>query len=207
MGDEAFLLRGLGSRAADAARRLNGANLDGLVEATACFGTVALYVSPERFSTEAALGLIEQASDKPLSAKEHRIPFCAAMGEDLEECAERLSLSASQLVERLAETELECLAIGFSPGFPYLGPLPDELRGLPRREKPRARVPQGSVAIAEAQACIYPQERPGGWNLIGRTPLTLVDVEEDWFPIEAGDRVRLEPISEERFAELEGRRL
>ena len=86
-------------------------------------------------------------------------------------------------------------AVGFLPGFPYAGYLPDALSGLGRRAAPRVRVPAGSVAIAGRQTGVYPSESPGGWHLIGRTPLRIVDVEGGHFPIRAGDRIRFRPIA------------
>lgn len=94
-------------------------------------------------------------------------------------------------------------AIGFLPGFPYAGELPAALAGLPRRETPRLRVPAGSVAIAGRQTAIYPRDSPGGWHLLGRTPLCIADPEDGYFPIGAGDRLRFEPIS---VSEFEARR-
>jgi inhibitor of KinA len=87
--------------------------------------------------------------------------------------------------------------LGFSPGFPYLGDLPDAL-ALPRRATPRERVPVGSVAIAERQTGIYSREMPGGWHVLGRTPVPLFD--EHRHPpsyLAPGDRVRFEAISAE----------
>ena len=95
-------------------------------------------------------------------------------------------------------------AIGFLPGFPDAGYLPEGLGGLPRREPPRLRVPAGSVAIAGRQTGVYPGESPGGWHLIGRTPLRIVDVERGRFPIRAGDRLRFVPIDAGEFAARRG---
>jgi KipI family sensor histidine kinase inhibitor len=88
-------------------------------------------------------------------------------------------------------------------GFPYAGYLPRELSGLPRRDEPRLQVPAGSVAIAGRQTGIYPRESPGGWHLLGRTPLRIVDPEHECFPIRAGDRIRFQPI---QLKEFEARR-
>ena len=98
-------------------------------------------------------------------------------------------------------------AVGFLPGFPYAVELPEPLAGLPRREPPRTRVPAGSVAIAGRQTGIYPVDSPGGWHLIGRTPLRIADPSREHFPIRAGDRLRFVPIDDGRFAALEGRLL
>jgi allophanate hydrolase subunit 1 len=75
---------------------------------------------------------------------------------------------------------------------------------LPRREPPRVRVPAGSVAIAGRQTGIYPSASPGGWNILGRTPLRIVDVEQDHFPIRAGDRIRFVPIDRVEFDKHQG---
>ena len=106
-----------------------------------------------------------------------------------------------------AATEYTVYAIGFCPGFPYLGYLPAPLCGVPRLASPRLRVEPGSVGLTGRQTGIYTEARPGGWNLIGRTPLVLVDVADGYFPLRTGDRVRFEPIDRADFVRLEGRRL
>jgi inhibitor of KinA len=95
-------------------------------------------------------------------------------GPDLSAVAERLQLTENEVVELHAAAEYTVQMVGFLPGFPYIGPLPEALR-LPRRDTPRLRVPPGSVAIAGAQTGIYPQASPGGWHLIGRTDFQLFD--------------------------------
>ena len=106
-----------------------------------------------------------------------------------------------------SESVYTIYAIGFCPGYPYLGYLPEALRGVPRLATPRLRVEAGSVGLAGRQTGIYTEERPGGWNLIGRTPLELVHVAEGYFPLRTGDRVQFEPIDEGEYRRLLGRRL
>src|SRR5205085_9461144 len=98
-------------------------------------------------------------------------------------------------------------AIGFCPGFPYLGYLAPELCGVPRLPSPRPRVEPGSVGLTGRQTGLYPLVRPGGWNLIGRTPLELVHLADGYFPLHTGDRVRFRPITADEFDRLCGRRL
>jgi KipI family sensor histidine kinase inhibitor len=115
-------------------------------------------------------------------------------GPDLAAVAELTGLSEAEIVERHAATELRVLFDGFAPGFAYLGDLPEELR-VPRLATPRTRTPAGSVGIAGAMSGIYPAELPGGWRIIGRTPVTLFDPHRD--PpayLVPGDAVRFEPI-------------
>jgi len=111
-------------------------------------------------------------------------------GPDLSAVAERLQLTENEVIELHSSTAYTVQMVGFLPGFPYLGPLPEALR-LPRRHTPRLRVPPGSVAIAGAQTGIYPQASPGGWHLIGHTDFKLFDPAE-WPParLQAGGRVR-----------------
>ena len=118
--------------------------------------------------------------------------------------AARLALSPAEVIELHCQVEYDVFAIGFLPGFPYAGYLPPALAGLARRDSPRLRVPAGSVAIAGRQTAIYPIESPGGWHLLGTTPLCIADPESGYFPIRAGDRIRFEPIS---ASEFEGRRM
>lgn len=130
------------------------------------------------------------------------LPVCygGRHGEDLDATAATLGLSADALVALHAATALRVLMIGFAPGQPYLGML-DARLSIPRRSTPRTRVPAGSVAIANGQVTIYPFELPGGWHLLGRTPLALFDRTRSDDPclLRPGDRVRFVPIGEAAF--------
>jgi KipI family sensor histidine kinase inhibitor len=120
-------------------------------------------------------------------------------GEDLAEVARLVDLTEAEVIKQHSAIDYVVYALGFLPGFPYAGYLPRALTGLPRLESPRLKVPAGSVAIVGKQTGVYPGESPGGWRLIGRTPLRIVDLERSFFPIKAGDRIRFEPIGEGEF--------
>ena len=127
-------------------------------------------------------------------------------GEDLEPLAAAHALSPEQAAAIHAEREYIVYMLGFVPGFAYLGPV-DERINLPRRPTPRTRVPAGSVAVANGMTGIYPADLPGGWHVIGRTPLKMFDVNGD--PpvlLAAGDRVRFTPIDVARYRDLEQER-
>lgn len=133
------------------------------------------------------------------------IPVCYGgdHGEDLDPAAAELGISASELIARHSASIYTVAMIGFAPGFPYLSGL-DPALALPRHATPRTHVPAGSVAIGGAQTGIYPRESPGGWRLLGRTPLRLFDAQRD--PpslLSPGDRVRFEPIDIEAYRLLE----
>jgi KipI family sensor histidine kinase inhibitor len=130
-----------------------------------------------------------------IESKLHVIPCCYELGEDLPMVAEELKLTTDEVIALHTETIFTVYAIGFSPGFPYLGWLPKKLQGITRRAEPRLKVPPGSVAIVGKQSAIYPQETPGGWALIGRTPQKMVDVEAGYFPLKVGDQVRFEKVT------------
>ena len=125
-------------------------------------------------------------------------------GEDLPAVAAATGLSVDEIVSLHSATSYDVFAIGFQPGFPYAGYLPRPLDRLPRRSEPRVRVPRGSVAIASGQTGVYPAELPGGWNLLGRTPLSIVDMAAGHFPIRAGDRLKFEPIDGAEFLARRG---
>lgn len=115
-------------------------------------------------------------------------------GEDLPEVAERLHLAEKEVVRLHSEAIYTVFMVGFLPGFPYLGPLPEALR-LPRRDTPCLRVPAGSVAIAGVQTGIYPQASPGGWHLLGHTDFHLFDPsQEPPARLQPGMQVRFIPI-------------
>lgn len=137
----------------------------------------------------------------------HVVPVCYERQLDLERVAEQTGLSAERVIELHTAAEYTVYAIGFVPGFPYLGYLPAALRGVGRLPSPRLRVEAGSVGLTGKQTGIYPLARPGGWNVIGRTPLTLVDAADGYFPLRVGDRVRFARIGEAEYRRLEGERL
>jgi len=124
------------------------------------------------------------------------VPVCydRELGLDLPEIAKRLSLSEAEIARRHSKSEHVVLMVGFSPGQPYIGGLDPKL-AVPRRATPRTRVPAGAVAIANAQTAVYSYETPGGWNVIGRTPLAVFDPAREPPSLFApGDRVRFVPI-------------
>lgn len=139
--------------------------------------------------------------------KTHVVPVCYELGPDLQAVSEHFGFPTDDVIRLHTATEYAVYAIGFVPGFPYMGYLPTELCGVPRLASPRVQVPPGSVGVTGRQTAIYPLPRPGGWHLIGRTPLTIVDVADDYFPLRVGDRVRFERIDEGEFNRREGERL
>ncbi|KGI78289.1 5-oxoprolinase subunit PxpB [Oleiagrimonas soli] len=136
----------------------------------------------------------------------HRIPVCYDIthGEDVAAVAEALDLSVEDVVRRHSAAEYRVAMLGFAPGFAYLLGMDPSL-AMPRRATPRTRVPAGSIAIGGAQTGIYPRELPGGWQLIGRTPLSMFDPFDDARPcrLAPGDRVQFEPIDPDAFERLQ----
>lgn len=131
------------------------------------------------------------------------IPVCygGGPGPDLDVVSRHTGLPPAEVIARHSGAEYLVYFLGFSPGFPYLGGLPPEL-ATPRRDTPRVTVPAGSVAIGHDQTGIYPLASPGGWQVIGRTPLRLFDPAAD--PpsrLMMGDRIRFRSIPEEEFME------
>jgi KipI family sensor histidine kinase inhibitor len=132
------------------------------------------------------------------------IPVCydSSMAPDLAEAANEIGLGIEELIHRHCTADYSVAMIGFAPGFPYLLGLPESL-ALPRLATPRTRVPAGSVAIGGHQAGIYPCESPGGWRLLGRTPLVLFDPARTAPSLLApGDRVRFQRIDLAAFERM-----
>ena len=200
LGESALILRDLPLPAPEAAALLE--DTPGVAEAWAAFDTVGVVLD----------GTVEIDFDAALAhrstvvcGRTHTVPVLYD-GEDLPEVAVRTGLSPEEVVA-LHARGYDCRAVGFCPGFAYLAPLPEPLASLPRRDSPRPRVAPGSVAVAAGMTAVYPLERPGGWWLVGRTPLTLVDEADGYFPLRAGDRVRFVEIGADEFARRKGERL
>lgn len=174
---------------------------DGVVETVPSFRSLLVHYDPARTSAQALQSLIgtleleEEAGKAP--ARVWRIPvlYGGEAGPDLAEVAAATGLGEKEVVARHAGTLYRVYVQGFLPGFAYLGDLPEAL-DLPRRTNPRVRVPPGSVAIAQRMTGVYPVESPGGWHLLGNTPLRFFD--PSWSPptlFAPGDGVRFVPVT------------
>ena len=117
--------------------------------------------------------------------------------------AEKTGQTAEEVVRLHSETELHVYMIGFLPGHPYLGDLPDVLN-IPRRANPRTKVPRGSIGIAIGMSVIYPVESPGGWSIVGRTPVPLFSFESESPSLFApGDRIAVAPVDKAELERIE----
>jgi inhibitor of KinA len=165
-------------------------------QTVAGYASVTVHFDPDLITHEALGAAIKRLAAKRPPMHEpgrlHRIPVTYD-GLDLEAVGSMLKLPAEKVIEIHSRPIYRVFLVGFVPGWAYLGPLPEELE-LPRRHVPRTLVPAGSVAIAGRQTGIYPLPTPGGWHLIGRTPVKLFLPDSD--PpclFRAGDRVKFFP--------------
>lgn len=173
------------------------AQIEGVSDIVPTYRSLTVHFDPLHTDREALAARLLAAADAPqnsaLAGRRFEIPvsFGGADGPDLEEVATATSRSADEIVATLCSLELRVYLIGFLPGFPYMGDLPDWLR-LPRRTTPRTAVPANSVAIAGPQAAVYPWQSPGGWHLLGRTTVPLFDATNAERPalLAPGDTVR-----------------
>lgn len=201
----------------EARARIVAANLSGVQDVTAAYGTIALFYDPAEvprvakeetpfsaLASRVSTLLAGRAKRRREKTRLVEIPVCyePEFGPDLEEVARHTGLTPEEVVVRHAAASYRVNCIGFTPGFPYLSGLPLEL-ATPRRATPRTQVAAGSVAIGGAQAGIYPTVSPGGWNLIGRTPRRLFDAtHEPPARLALGDAVRFRAITRAEFHEL-----
>lgn len=150
-------------------------------------------------SLEARLGDIKIPPPRAVE-----IPVCygSEFGPDIDTVANTNRLTVSEVIKLHCEPKYLIYMVGFTPGFPFLGGLSEKLH-TPRLETPRTLVPEGSVGIANNQTGIYPVASPGGWQLIGRTPIKLfAPRRKNPFLYQAGDRIKFKPISTEEFLRL-----
>jgi inhibitor of KinA len=200
--------------------RLREAAIPGVIELASAYASDAVFFDPivvaeasgrpeEVFDwlKEEIFRVVAAGGDRGKRRKTYRairlieIPVCYApkFAPDLDDVARRAELSTKEVLNLHSTAEYRVACIGFVPGFPFLAGLAKKL-ATPRRDTPRKEIPPGSVGIGGAQTGIYPLRSPGGWNLIGRTPLKLFDPTKD--PpslLRAGDRVRFRAITREEF--------
>jgi inhibitor of KinA len=198
-----------------------GADWPGFIECVPAYASVALYYHPYlvgrgRTTAEAkdetvyqtvcnrvhaVLRRLDFGYVEPAASRLMRIPvlYGGQGGPDLEEVAAFAGMSSEEVVALHSGGTYTVHMIGFAPGFPYLGGMPDAI-SAPRREVPRTLIPPGSVGIAGSQTGIYPIGTPGGWRIIGRTPLALFRPEHRRPSLlRSGDRLRFVPITKEQF--------
>lgn len=180
-----------------------------LVDVVVAYRSVAVFYDQNQVDyarvSEAVRSL--RLAEKPISGRLFQIPCCYELGPDLEQVAQLCQCHVSEVIAWHSGTIYTVYAIGFVPGFPYLGYLPERLAGVPRLDKPRRQVEPGSVGLAGRQTGIYPSAVPGGWRIVGRTPLIIADPEKEFFPLRIGDRVQFVPISRREFEQLYGKHL
>lgn len=174
------------------------------------FRSLTLHFDPLLTDAEALgerlLALGQQAGSKLHEGRRWRLPVCfeGDFAPDLPRLAQAKGLSEDTVIQRLLATEFRVYMIGFLPGFPYMGGLPPEL-AMPRLASPRQRLPANSLAVAGEMCSVYPWESPGGWNLLGRTPVQLFDLKQAEQPamLAAGDRVRWYAVSRDEYERLQ----
>ena len=190
-------------------RQLEAAAIPGVIELAPAYTTIGIFFDPARIEAFDALrDSIERALTDDLDPAATRaepatieVPVCyeTEFAPDLEEIGRHAGLAPEEIVQRHASATYRVSCVGFTPGFPYLSGLPPEL-ATPRRASPRKEIPAGAVAIGGTQTGIYPRKSPGGWNIIGRTPLRLFDVERNPPALfRAGDSVRFRKITRAEF--------
>ena len=156
------------------------------------------------------LQLIEELPEQveeSRNIRELEIPvyYGAEVAPDLQRVSDITGLSAQEIIAAHSRQPYRVYALGFRPGFAYMGTLPREL-SVPRHATPRQQVPRGAVAIAEGQTAVYPSSSPGGWNLIGRCPLPMFEC-RDGKPaplLQVGDRARFRQVGRDEFLQLGG---
>jgi KipI family sensor histidine kinase inhibitor len=190
-------------RVAELAARIEAAAIPGVIEIVPAYSAVTVFFDPPATDADALRERLSAlaASDGPSGGPATGHPAVGRLitipvvydGPDLDHVARQTLLEREEVIRRHAGREYQVYLLGFAPGFAYLGEL-DPTLVLPRRSAPRPRVPKGTVAIAGSQTGVYPVVTPGGWHLIGTTPLVMFDPARDPAALlKVGDRVRFEP--------------
>jgi len=187
------------------------APFNAIVDVVPTFRSLTVYFDPLRCDGqrlgEALLQLAQASGAKQAIGRQWCLPVCFddEFAPDLADLAQSKGLTREAVIDRLTTAEFRVYMIGFMPGFPYMGGLPAELQ-MPRLSSPRKAVPERSLAVAGEMCAVYPWESPGGWRLLGRTPVPMFSAAD---PVPAllasGDRVRWRAIDHDTYLELDAR--
>ncbi|MBN7574995.1 MULTISPECIES: 5-oxoprolinase subunit PxpB [Clostridium] len=185
----------------------------GMIEYVPAFTSVSIIYNPLDVNSESPYEVVKDILDKIISKLNFssldeenivQIPVCygGEFGQDIEQVAKINNITVDEVIKIHSEGKYLVYMIGFAPGFPYLGGMSEKI-AAPRRESPRTAIPAGSVGIAGMQTGVYPIETPGGWQLVGKTPLKLFDLKRNSKSLlKAGDIVKFYPISYEEYVQL-----
>ena len=200
--------RKISDRVLGLAEILNNAGLPGATEIVATFRSLCVnYDSLKTTGAEleqAIVALMKGAGTSSQIRRLWEIPVCydPEFALDIEEVATRVGLSVAEVAALHTGTQYHVYMIGFVPGYPYMGDLPKQLR-LPRRRDPRTRVPPGSLAIATSLTAVYPYESPGGWHLIGTSPVRFFDPDSaNGSLLGPGDSVKFRSVAAGEFSRI-----
>lgn len=198
-------------------RRLTNARADatdgplaGIVETVPSFRSLAIIIDPLRTTPaevfEAVQSLpLDTAADQLGSGRHWEIPVCygGLHGPDLDAVARLADLDRDEVIARHVDTPVTVYLLGFVPGFAFMGDIDSALR-LPRRSEPRLQVPPGSVGIAMSLTAVYPWASPGGWHLLGHSPVPMFNAQASPAALLApGDHIRFRAISARQHRELD----
>ena len=184
--------------------------LGAVVDVVPTFRSLTVYFDPLRGDGlrlgETLLQLASTAESKAAVGRRWRIPVCfdEEYAPDLDDLAQSKGLARDAVIALMTATEFQVYLIGFMPGFPYMGGLPAALQ-MPRLSSPRKAVPERSLAVANDMCAVYPWESPGGWRLLGRTPVPMFSAADTSSPslLASGDRVFWQAIDAGTFREME----
>jgi KipI family sensor histidine kinase inhibitor len=190
-------------------RALNAQPIEGVIDLHPAYASVLVVFDPLRWDHAALEKILRQRLEQSghielPPPRRIEIPVCygGEYGPDLDAVSRMHQTTADQVIRLHSLPVYTVYFLGFAPGFAYLGGLPEAI-ATPRLDTPRKQVPAGSVGIAGSQTGVYPFSTPGGWRLIGRTPLRMFDPARDGMSLlKMGDEVRFVPITTDQFAEL-----
>ena len=178
----------------------------GILEMVPSYSSLVIHFNPLVLSVSAIESLICDVWDLAATVEEKNVKIISIptlyggnFGPDIDEVSELTGFSTEEVIEKHSGVNYLVYALGFSPGFPYLGGLDESLK-CARLSSPRLNVPAGSIAIADLQTGIYPVASPGGWRIIGRTPIKIFDpLRNSPSIIDPGDFIKFEPLDDEKM--------
>ncbi|MBE0650249.1 MAG: 5-oxoprolinase subunit PxpB [Bacteroidales bacterium] len=215
-GDSAILVRfseqiseSINRKVISFRNNLEQINLPGIIETIPAYASLMIIYNPLIVSFKILYReikeILDKTKDETLSkSRTITIPVCydSTFSMDLQEVSQQTGLSPAEIIKIHYSSTYRIFMLGFTPGFPYMGET-DERIACPRKSTPRQAVPEGSVGLAGRQTGIYPIESPGGWQIIGRTPLKIFNPgSENIFLLRAGDIIQFKPISISEFESI-----